>query len=235
MSYTLQAILNQVLGESGFLVPTSYIGSGSPDDEQVAYLANAASDLIREDDLQELRRTATFNLSVATSYTLPSDWLGYVPDTAFIQGRLDPVILPTTAEEWQMMLASGTSPGIYVRARLLRGTLQIIDPTPGDVLQLEYVSDSPWTPAPGGISTDPKERATLDSDLCAFDFRLMVDCTKWLWKKEKGLPDWEIDQQKYLRQANAVRARNAGARTIVMGGPSLVQDNVPYTNLWVRP
>lgn len=229
---TLQAILNQVLGESGFLVPASYIGSGSPDDEQVAYIANAASDLIREDDLQELRRTATFNLSTATSYTLPSDWLGYVPDTAFIQGRLDPVILPTTAEEWQMMLASGTSPGLYVRARLLRNALQIIDPTPGDVLQLEYVSNAPWTSSPAGIA---KERATVDSDDCIFDFRLMVDCTKWLWKKEKGLPDWEIDQQKYLRQANAVRARNTGSRTLVMGGPVLVMDNVPYTNLWVRP
>lgn len=229
---TLQAILNQVLGESGFLVPASYIGSGSPDDEQVAYIANAASDLIREDDLQELRRTTTFNLSTATSYTLPSDWLGYVPDTAFIQGRLDPVILPTTAEEWQMMLASGTSPGLYVRARLLRNALQIIDPTPGDVLQLEYVSNSPWT---ASDTVTAKERATVDSDDCIFDFRLMVDCTKWLWKKEKGLPDWEIDQQKYLRQANAVRARNTGARTIVMGGPALVMDNVPYTNLWVRP
>ena len=231
---TLQAILNQVLGESGFLVPPSYIGSGDSGAEQVAYLANAASDLIREDDLQELRRTTTFNLSAATSYTLPSDWLGYVPDTAFIQGRLDPVILPTTAEEWQMMLASGTSPGLYVRARLLRNTLQIIDPNPGDVLQLEYVSNAPWT-APSGSPGTVKERATVDGDDCIFDFRLMVDCTKWLWKKEKGLPDWEIDQQKYLRQANAVRARNAGSRTIVMGGPALVMDSVPYTNLWVRP
>lgn len=231
---TLQAILNQVMGESGFLVPASYIGSGSPDDEQLAYIANAASDMIREDDLQELRRTATFNLSTATSYTLPSDWLGYVPDTAFIQGRLDPVILPTSAEEWQMMLASGTSPGIYVRARLLRNALQIIDPTPGDVLQLEYVSNAPWT-APPGMGATTKERATLDADDCIFDFRLMVDCTKWLWKKEKGLPDWEIDQQKYLRHANAVRARNAGSRTIVMGGPQLTYDSVPYTNLWVRP
>lgn len=232
---TLQTILNQVLGESGFLVPASYIGSGSPDDEQVAYLANAASDLIREDDLQELRRTATFNLSTATVYTLPLDWLGYVPDTAYIQGRLDPVILPTTAEEWQWMLASGTSPGLYVRARLLRNTLQVIDPNPGDVLQLEYVSNAPWTPAPGGPTSDPRQQAQADTDDCIFDTRLMVDCTKWLWKKEKGLPDWEIDQQKYLRQANAVRARNAGARTIIMGGPSLVYDAVPYTNLWVRP
>lgn len=228
---TLQAILNQVLGESGFLVPASYIGSGSVGDEQIAYIANAASDLIREDDLQELRRTATFTLSVAPSYTLPADWLGYVPDTAYIQGRLDPVILPTTAEEWQMMLASGISPGIYVRARFLQNTLQVIDPTPGDVLQMEYVSSSAWTALDG----TPKERATVDSDNCVFDFRLMVDCTKWMWKKEKGLPDWEVDQQKYLRQANAVRARNTGARTIVMGGPSLAYDNVPYTNLWVRP
>jgi hypothetical protein len=229
---SLKAILNQVLGESGFLVPASYIGSGAPDDEQMAYLANAASDMIREDGLQELRRTATFTMGAATAYTLPSDWLGYVPDTAYIQGRLDPVILPTTAQEWQQMLAAGTSPGLYVRARIMRGQLQVIEPQVGDVIQMEYVSNAPWTTAD---TVTAKERATLDSDLCLFDFRLMVDATKWMWKKEKGLPDWQVDQAKYLRQANAVRARNAGARTIVMGGPTLTHDNPPYTNLWVRP
>lgn len=228
---TLKAILDQVLGESGFLVPTSYVGSGSPDDAQMAYLAGCASDMIREDSLQELRRTATFNLSTATAYTLPSDWLGYVPDTAYIQGRLDPVILPTSAQEWQQFLASGTSPGLYVRARILRDQLQIIDPTPGDVLQLEYVSNAPWT----SVAAMPLERATADTDDCLFDFRLMVTATKWLWKKEKGLPDWQVDQQSYARQANAVRARDAGSRTLQMSGPSLVHDNPPYTNLWVRP
>lgn len=230
---TLQAILNQVLGESGFLVPASYIGSGSPDDEQVAYLANAASDLIREDDLQELRRTVVFNLSTSPAYTLPTDWLGYVPDTAHIQGRLDPVILPTTADQWQMMSAAATYPGPYVYARLFGRTLRLLNPSPGDVLQLEYVSNAPWTS--GSDNVTPLEQAASDQDTCIFDTRLMVDCTKWLWKKEKGLPDWEVDQQKYLRQANAVRARNAGARTIVMGAATMVQDNVPYTNLWVRP
>lgn len=231
MAYTLQTLLNAVMGESGFLVPTSYIGSGSPDDEQLAYIAGAASDMIREDDLQELRRTTTFNLTSSTAYTLPSDWLGYVPDTAYIQGRLDPVMLPTTATQWQQYLASGTTPGLYLRARLLRNQLQIVNPTPGDVLQLEYVSNTAWTDA----TSNPIERPTADSDTCLFDFRLMVTATKWLWKKEKGLPDWQVDQSLYGRQSNAVRARDGGSRTLIMGAAPTDYDVPPYTNTWIRP
>jgi hypothetical protein len=182
--------------------------------------------------LQEIRRTATFTLTASTIYTLPSDWLGYVSDTAYIQGRLDPVILPTSPQHWQQMLAGGINPGISVRARILRDTLQVIDPNPGDVLQLEYVSNAAWTTSD---SVTPKERATVDADLCVFDFRLMVDGTKWRWKKEKGLPDWQVDHAAYLRQVNSVRARNAGARTLHLSGPLLSYDVPPYTNLWVRP
>ena len=229
---SLKAILDQVLGESGFLVPASYIGSGSPDDEQVAYIANAASDAIREDGMQEIRRTATINITSSTSYTLPSDFLAYVPDTAFIQGRLDPVMVPTTPDEWQQVLASGSSAGLYYRARFLAGTLQVLEPQSGDILQFEYVSNAPWTDSSGVTA---KERATADTDLCLFDFRLMVTGTKWRWKKEKGLPDWQIDQADYARQLNAVRGRNAGSRTLVMGGPSDTYDPVPQTNLWIRP
>lgn len=232
MASSLQSILNQVLGESGFLVPSSYVGSGSPDDEQLVYLANAASDRLREDGLQEIRRTGTINITSATSYTLPSDFLGYVSDTAYIQGRLDPVIVPTTATEWQQVLASGSSAGLFYRVRFLRGALDVLDPQDGDVLQFEYVSNAPWTSAD---SSTPKERATADSDLCLFDFRAMVLATKWLWKKEKGLPDWQVDQAAYVEHRNLMRARNAGARTLYEGGPSPTYDPVPQTNLWIRP
>lgn len=230
MASSLKSICDQVMGESGFLLPAAYFGSGE-DSEQVAYVANAASDALREDSLQEIRKTGTVTLSSATSYTLPEDFLAYVPDTAFIDGRLDPVVLPTTPQEWNFMLASGTNPGLYYRARILGGTLQVINPNAGDVLRYEYVSNAPWTDSAG---FNPKQRATADTDLCLFDFRTMVLGTKWLWKKEKGLPDWEIDQAAYARQLNSLRGRNSGARTLYDGGPSDHYDPQPQTNLWVR-
>jgi hypothetical protein len=51
MATTLKAILDAVLGESGFLIPPSYSSSLNPDDLQMIALANAASDTLRELDL----------------------------------------------------------------------------------------------------------------------------------------------------------------------------------------
>lgn len=45
---TLKTILNAVMGESGFLIPSQYANSSNPDDAQLLHLANAASDAIRE-------------------------------------------------------------------------------------------------------------------------------------------------------------------------------------------
>jgi len=45
---SLKTILDAVMGESGFLIPTSYAGSQNPDDVQLVHLANAASDEIRD-------------------------------------------------------------------------------------------------------------------------------------------------------------------------------------------
>ena len=45
---TLKQILDAVMGESGFLIPSSYANSPNPDDVQLLHLANAASDDIRE-------------------------------------------------------------------------------------------------------------------------------------------------------------------------------------------
>lgn len=48
MMATLKTILDAVMGESGFLIPTSYATSTNQDDLQLLHLANAASDEIRD-------------------------------------------------------------------------------------------------------------------------------------------------------------------------------------------
>ena len=229
MSTSLKALCDKVLGESGFLVPTAYLGSLSPDDEQMAYLANAAADDIREKAPQIIRKTGTFTLTGATSYNLPADFLAYVPDTAYTDGRLDPVLLPVSPAEWAEWLANNNPGGIQVRARFLGGTLQVIEPEAGTTLRYEYVSNAPWTTSDGVTA---KEQATADTDLCLIDRRLMETAIKWRWKKEKGLQDWQVDQQVYQQQLNAWRARDGGSRTIQFGGPE-PYDPQPYTNLWI--
>lgn len=52
---TLKQILDAVMGESGFLIPSQYANSSNPDDVQLLHLANAASDDIRDLGLVQLR------------------------------------------------------------------------------------------------------------------------------------------------------------------------------------
>lgn len=229
MAASLKALCDKVLGESGFAVPSGYFSSLATDDVQMAYLANAAADDVREKSPQAIRKTGTVTLTAATAYALPSDFLAYVPDTAYMDGRLDPVLLPVSASQWNAWLANDNPGGIQVRARFLGGQLQVMDPIADAVLRFEYVSNAPWTDASGATA---KEQATADTDLCLIDRRLLEVMIKWRWKKEKGLPDWQIDQQLAAQQLNAWRARDQGARTIVFGEPPF-GDGSPHTNLWV--
>lgn len=45
---TLKTILDAVMGESGFLIPSQYANSPDQGDLQLLHLANAASDEIRD-------------------------------------------------------------------------------------------------------------------------------------------------------------------------------------------
>lgn len=230
MATSLKALCDKVLGESGFLVPTSYIGGINQDDVQMAYLANAAADDIREKAPQILRRQHSIALTTDTSYPLPSDFLSYVPDTAYTEGRLDPVYIPVDAATWANWLANNNPGGINVRARFLAGTFQVIEPNAGTVIRFEYVSSQPWTDASGDVSL---EQATADTDLCLYDRRLMEQAIKWRWKKEKGLPDWQVDQTTWLQSLYAWMGRDQGARTLQFGEAMWPYDPAPQTNLWV--
>lgn len=230
MPTTLKTILDSVLLESGFGAPPSYTSGLNPDDLQMVALANAAGDELREMQLQPAIRESTVTLTTATVYALPTDFLAYVPDTGYVQGRLDPIMLPTTPAEWALIKSGNELPGDTIRARFIAGQLEVINPTPGDVLRFEYISSAPWT---AGDAVTAKETATEDTDLWWLDRRLLVLATKWRWKKEKGLPDWQADYQAFQQHANAVRGRNAGARTLTMGDPGFGAQE-PYTPLWVQ-
>lgn len=230
MPTSLKTILDAVMLESGFGTPSSYTSGSNPDDLQMVALANAAGDEIRELRLQQIVREHTVALTTATSYALPSDFLAYVPDTGYVEGRLDPITLPTTPAEWALIRSGNELPGDTIRARFIAGQFEVINPTDGDTIRFEYISSAPWT---AGDAVTAKELATEDTDLWWLDRRLLVLATKWRWKKEKGLPDWQTDFQAYKQHENAVRGRDAGARTLSMGDPGFgVQE--PYTPLWVQ-
>lgn len=95
-------------------------------------------------------------------------------------------------------------------------------------MTFEYVSSYPWQDGSGM----PKASATADTDVWTLDDRLIKLATKWRWKKEKGIEDWQVDQQLYQRHANLLRGRDAGSKAIRFGAMTY-HVPPPYTNLWV--
>ena len=221
---TLKQILDSVMGESGFLIPAAYANSPSPDDMQLVHLANAASDDIREAGLVGARRFASIVLDGSGSYTLPTDFHAYVPDTAWVGFRK--VDLPTTPQDWAVIRATGTGSPEH-RARLI-AAIKLIGDSVGETLSFEYVSAFPWQNA----SAVPIEIASSDSDTWLLDRRLLTLGIKWRWKKEKGVEDWAADQQLYQRHLSMLRGRDGGAKTLYFGD-AVVYGPAPSTPLWV--
>lgn len=224
----LREILSAVLGEVGFLVPDSFVGSTSPDDVQMVYLANRASAFLLEKGFQRLHKRSSITMTAATSYALPSDFLELVPDTARVNGRIDTLNLPTSAPEWAYLQASTAASNYIVKARILDNKLNVFSPSAGDVVSFEYVSKFPVLGA-DGVTYQQRFLADLDSWL--LDDDLIVLETRWRFEKAKGLPDWQITQAEAQQYRNSVMGRDSSSQTIIT-----VDDGwspAPYTNLWV--
>lgn len=222
----LQDVLNAVMGETGFQVPPAYVGSSNPDDAQMVFLANRAASFLREEGFYRLHKTLEIPLTAATEYDLPSDFLAYVPDTAYINGRVDPIDLPTSPDFWAYLKSSSGPSGLIYRARLLAGKLHIHNPQPSDTLRFEYVSNAPILDANG---TDFKQRFTSDADQWLLDDDLLILEVKWRFGKAKGLDDWQKDEQMAMRHRSAVRARDAGSQTLGYAETERTTGE-PYTN-----
>lgn len=226
----LREILSAVLGESGYLVPDSFFGSTSPDDLQMCYLANRASSFLREKGFQRLSSGRyTITLTSATDYTLPSDYLEIVPDTAMINGRLDAVNLPTDPETWAFLKSQNSTSSYTVYARIIDNELNVHAPTVGAIFAFEYIKNTPILATDG---TTYKQRFTADTDNWLLDDDLLILEVKWRFMQAKGLEGWQVAATESSQYRNSVMARDKTARTL--GGsyrdPWLPE---PNTRLWV--
>ena len=224
----IREILSAVLGEAGYLIPTSFFGSTSPDDLQMCYLANRASSFLREKGFQKLTKRATITLTAATTYTLPADFLELVPDSMMVDGRLDAVNLPTDAQTWSYLISQTSTSNYVVYARIMNGVLNVFSPTSGAILDYEYVSNAPITDVSGATY---KERFTVDTDLWLLDADLIILETKWRFMQAKGLEGWQVCAEEAAQYRLSVLARDKSAKTISPNALGFLPE--PHTRLWV--
>lgn len=241
MSQTLKNNLNQVMAETGFIVPDAYLGSSDQNAAQIVAFAQAVALEAVSQDWQQLRKQGSLTLTTLTAYDLPSDFSSFAPGTMYQHGRWDAVDLPTTQTQWALLTSITGVASLPIRARLLPKVftptsasadslkplqLNIINPQDGATINYEYLSNAP---VQLGIDSYGSQ-FTTDLDVWLLDDRMFQLEVKWRFKREKGL-DYADDRQEAADWRANVRGRESGAGNIL---PNMVAVNgQPYTNLWV--
>ncbi len=228
MALTLADILNRVNDETGFVRPSAYAASTNTSERQLVAIANRSATALRTMPFTKRRATGTIAMTAATSYTLPTDFFEYVPDTAYMEDDITPVVWPVPEDLWNLYQTGGVTPAGMLLVRQLAGSLAILNPVNGVNLKFEYLSTNTIRATGGGSY---KERFTADTDEWQLDDELIIMDIRWRWKKEKGIPDWQADAQDFAVYLRGVIGREFGAQTLVptFGEPA----GEPYTNLWV--
>jgi len=240
---TLKQLLDQVNAEIGFDVPQQYFQNPDTNILQLIAIANRSAVTLRDMRLQVLIRHGTIYMKGGTtafttdgriqSFNLPDDYYGLVPDTTYQSGRLDNVILPSSAPVWAYLISRMGNVTLPIRCRIIQNKLMVFSPQVGQTLEFEYVSKYTISGSATGDNETAlsKETFTSDDDVWMLDDSLIELDIKWRYKREKGL-DWQDDQQSFVLYSNELRARDGGSRTV--GWPKDYPfPNEPFTNLYV--
>jgi hypothetical protein len=149
------------------------------------------------------------------TFTLPADFLRYVPNTAYVGGNVRGVTWPTPDDLWAMVEAGNITVGESLLVRQRGNTIQVQNGTSGQVLFFDYTSSAMFTNNAGNAK---KVRFTLDNDLWAFDDDLAILDLLWRYKQAIGAPDWQL--------AQADSARYQQSRIAAENGPSTLRTGV---------
>lgn len=230
MPNTLATNLNQVLSESGFQIPDQYIGTQDQNALQIIAIAQAVALEIVEEGYQLLRVQGSQLLTSAETYTLPTDFLSFIPGTMYQAGRWDAADFPTTEETWALLRSVTSVASLPIRVRIINNALHVLNPQAGATLNFEYVSNAPVTSVSGPGGNVGQKTFTADTDLWRLDDRLFQLECKWRFKREKGL-EWQSGQIEAENRRATVRGRDQGSGAIVPYRRTVFGE--PYANLWV--
>lgn len=228
---TLKTILDEVSHAAGFTPAPQYVNGPNDDAKQLVAVANrAATYLSSLIGWSELRTRTTETLTSATEYDLPSDFRMIDPDTFWSVSQNRKVDFPTDREYWAFLKSHSGSTGIRYRARLGGGQLEIHNPTSGDVIAYDYISNHPVLDAD---ATTTKERFDSDTDTFRLSDEMLILESAWRYRRLKQLEyaDLKRDAQAYTNMA-IVQSR--GAQTVTGTFDEARPPYEPYTDLWVN-
>ena len=151
------------------------------------------------------------------TYSMPSDFSYFVPQTFWDTPFRWQLLGPMSAQEWEV-LKRGISPtGPRKRFRIMDGNFYI-DPIPSTntaVEIFEYYTDA-WCNSATGTA---QPQWAADTDTYALDDELMIMGIKWRFLRAKGL-DYSEESAQWNTRLERLQARNGGERTLPLNATS---------------
>lgn len=189
MSQTVLQVIQDAASEMGLVAPTSAAGNTTDlTAQQLLALYNAlGKGLVRRRVWRQLFTEYTFPTVVSTtSYALPADWSRSIPQTEWDRTSKFPLRGPASAQQYEFLKSAGITANTLLTPhfKLIGGNL-VLTASPTDVRTLAYCYvRNTWVTAVDG--TTKKIAATVDTDTCVFDDRLMVAGLKLKFYQAKG-------------------------------------------------
>jgi hypothetical protein len=225
----IKEMLNQVLLQSGFLKKSSFTNNPDLDDEQMIAIANrAASEIVDFYLWGELRKEFTIQPTTGTlKYNMPNDFSHFIPESVWEEGGNKRVEIPVPDGRWYLYKFSAYSDGGVIRAKMYGKVMEINDPKTGDVINLEYKSNSAVLDSE---SQQTKQYFDDDNDTWLLDDQVLVLGIQAHWQQAKLMPSYQEHMANYMAKLNASIGRSAGSRKI--GGRPFSTRRDPYYPLY---
>lgn len=227
-----QTVIDVMKG-MGLTPPASVASSQDSTAVQLWALASEeGQQLISQHDWQFLEAEMTINTSPGVpNYALPSDWDGFVPDSAWNRTTRLPAVGHLKEYEWQMLKARNLAGTTFTMLFRIENNEVLFYEAPSTVQQivLPYVSRGWVLPAAG-----PPTRDTLmqDDDVVLYDSQLFKEALRLRWRVEKG---FDVTRQQAVFDAAlaAAKAKDSPGRTLSLsargGYPYIGALNIPDT------
>jgi hypothetical protein len=236
MANGLKNLAANVMRETGYNPPSTFIGNNAQDARRMVAIVNRAGRELSRMPWQYQIRDVTVSVSGTALYALPSDYYQLISNSGWNDTR--PLVGPITNQEWQYFTNAVATTGIYYRFRIF---VQVTTSGPVQRLQVDPVNSatavsfvfnyhtdhwvvdaSATTSTAWGVET---QDATLDTELLELS-------VLWRWLKAKGLPYAEEFEQ-YRRALNREKARDGGQGSKLRADGSYTSDapNVPDTGV----
>jgi len=238
MSNGLKNLATNVMRETGYSPPSTFVGNTGQDARRMVAIVNRAGRELARMPWQYLIRDVEVSVSATTLYALPSDFYQLISNTGW--NDTNPLVGPVTNQEWQYFRNAVASTGIYYRFRIF---VQVTTSGPAQRLQVDpvlsagataiafnfnYHTDH-WVVDSSATTTTAWSVETQDPTLDAVLLELSV---RWRWLKAKGLPYAE-EYEEYRRALNREKARDGGqgSKLRADGRYSTDMPNIPDTGI----